>query len=65
VHAKTSLRGMLIPVEPSKNPLEVSPANPEVSKQRPGEEGGAESSPRRENEDQRSGYGSPKKGKKV
>ena len=55
----------MVGTQASKNPLEVSPANPEVSKQRPEQEGGAESSPGRENGEQRSGHGSPKKGKKV
>ncbi|MCJ1479840.1 hypothetical protein MMC13_008526 [Lambiella insularis] len=49
------------------NPLEVSPANPDVSKQRPGQEKGAESSPgsHGESRERSSGGGSPAKGKKT
>ncbi|EKD15199.1 hypothetical protein MBM_06415 [Drepanopeziza brunnea f. sp. 'multigermtubi' MB_m1] len=47
--------------EESGNPLEVSPANPEVSKQRGQQEGGAESSPGKERQ---SGGGSPNKASK-
>ena len=48
------------------NPLDVSPANPEVSKQRPPREGGAENSG--DNDRQRTSGGggsSPKKGSEV
>ena len=44
------------------NPLEVSPANPDVSKQRGSTEGGAEKGPERTAS---SGRGSPTKGKPV
>ncbi|KAI9736568.1 MAG: hypothetical protein M1818_006079 [Claussenomyces sp. TS43310] len=50
------------------NPLDVSPANPEVSKQRPLQEGGAENSAGSKDKSDRkqaSGHGSPPKGKKV
>ncbi|MCJ1400560.1 hypothetical protein MMC11_003766 [Xylographa trunciseda] len=50
--------------EGSSNPLEVSPANPEVSKQRPGQEGGAEKATGSGRE-RSSGGGSPAKGKKT
>ncbi|MCJ1243574.1 hypothetical protein MMC30_000771 [Trapelia coarctata] len=46
------------------NPLEVSPANPEVSKQRDPTEGGAENASGDERS-RSSGGGSPNKGKKV
>ncbi|MCJ1291279.1 hypothetical protein MMC34_002822 [Xylographa carneopallida] len=46
------------------NPLEVSPANPEVSKQRPEQEGGAEKGTGSGRE-RSSGGGSPAKGKKT
>ncbi|MCJ1319922.1 hypothetical protein MMC15_005258 [Xylographa vitiligo] len=46
------------------NPLEVSPANPEVSKQRPEQEGGAERATGNGRE-RTSGGGSPAKGKKT
>lgn len=45
------------------NPLDVSPANAEVSKQRPQQEGGAENAPSREGS--QSGGGSPEKGGKI
>ncbi|KAI9673048.1 MAG: hypothetical protein M1817_003212 [Caeruleum heppii] len=45
------------------NPLEVSPANPEVSKQRDPQEGGAESSSR--DRERASGSGSPRKNKPM
>ncbi|MCJ1430865.1 hypothetical protein MMC27_000215 [Xylographa pallens] len=48
----------------ASNPLEVSPANPEVSKQRPEQEGGAEKSTGSGRE-RSSGGGSPAKGKKT
>ncbi|MCJ1380127.1 hypothetical protein MMC17_003230 [Xylographa soralifera] len=48
----------------SSNPLEVSPANPEVSKQRPEQEGGAESGTGSGRE-RSSGGGSPAKGQKT
>ncbi|MCJ1282407.1 hypothetical protein MMC26_001730 [Xylographa opegraphella] len=48
----------------SSNPLEVSPANPEVSKQRPEQEGGAEQAAGSGRE-RSSGGGSPAKGKKT
>lgn len=44
-----------------QNPLDVSPANPEVSKQRPQQEGGAEKSPKENGDSKGSGFGSPKK----
>lgn len=50
------------------NPLDASPANPEVSKQRPMQEGGAESSAGSDKQSgtkASSGHGSPQKGKKV
>lgn len=48
----------------SNNPLEVSPANPEVSKQRGQQEGGAQNSGGGDRE-RTSGGSSPKKGSKV
>lgn len=45
----------------SGNPLEVSPANPEVSKQRGQQEGGAEKGARKK----QSGGGSPNKAGKT
>ncbi|MCJ1224423.1 hypothetical protein MMC12_001068 [Toensbergia leucococca] len=51
------------------NPLDVSPANPDVSQQRGGTEGGAEnssaSSGTKSDRQRTSGGGSPKKGKQV
>jgi hypothetical protein len=49
---------MLGMTQGSGNPLEVSPANPEVSKQRGITEGGAENS---DGEEKKSGGGSPKR----
>jgi hypothetical protein len=50
-----------------QNPLEVSPANPDVSKERPEKEGGPSNSPAESSTSERkqSGHGSPNKGKKV
>ncbi|MCJ1267862.1 hypothetical protein MMC22_007748 [Lobaria immixta] len=55
--------------EDSNNPLEVSPANPDVSQQRDTTEGGAESSSASSGDasgrERSSGGGSPSKGRKV
>ncbi|KAL8797774.1 MAG: hypothetical protein Q9195_000126 [Heterodermia aff. obscurata] len=47
------------------NPLEVSPANPEVSKQRSPQEGGAQNSGENSSRSRTSGGSSPNKGSKV
>lgn len=56
-------------VQDTNNPLDVSPANPEVSKQRGESEGGAENSSSSSNttsdRKRSSGGGGPSKGSKV
>ena len=56
-------------LQDTNNPLDVSPANPEVSKQRSETEGGAESSSSSSNTEsdrqRSSGGGGPRKGSKV
>ena len=59
----------MLSLQDTNNPLEVSPANPEVSKQRGSTEGGAENSSASSNTDsdrkRTSGGGGPRKGSKV
>ena len=64
-----SLICLYIVSQDTNNPLEVSPANPEVSKQRDPAEGGAQnsssSSDTSSERERSSGGGGPRKGRKV
>jgi hypothetical protein len=58
---------IIVLITGQQNPLEVSPANPDVSKERPEQEGGPSNSAAESSNSGRkqSGHGSPQKGKKV
>ena len=60
---------ILMFLQDTNNPLDVSPANPEVSKSRPKQEGGSQNSSASSNatsdRERSSGGGSPSKGKQV
>lgn len=63
----TAGEGNEVSKKESDNPLDVSPANPDVSKPRGGQEGGAERSAGGEDQSGKkgSGGGSPKKGNQI